>query len=330
MANNEIAAVFKGPQFGVETTAGTGVAANKKLNSFGLTISPQGEGEAYAPVGAKLNSLQIPPGMRWCTAAINGRLAYSQAPYLLSACLKDATPSTPSGGTNTRLWVYDLAQSSADAIKTYTVEVGDSTRAQKFNYGFINELQIEMSKRQAVVTGSMMGRELQDDVTITSSPTLVANTPVFPHNFIVSFADTQAGLAAATPLSLPFKASFKVGNRFNMVEAMDGTTSFADIVEVKPSVELSLTLAANDAGYGPLSKLTGGSAQFIRIKNDGSTIEGSLKYLFQIDFCGACVKFPSQAEQDGALTVEWNFMALYDSTWGKAFEVRVQNVLASL
>lgn len=330
MANSEIASVFKGAQFGVESTPGSGVAANKKLDSFGVTIQAQGEADTYAPVGSKLNTLTIPPGERWCTAAIDGRLTYSQAPYLLSSAIKTTTASTPTGGTNTRLWIFDLAKNSADAVRTFTVEVGDSTRAQKFNYGFVNELNLEMSKQQALVSGSMIGRALQDDVTITAGPTEVANTPVFPHNFKVYFADTQAGLDAATALVLPFKASFKIGTRHNTLMAMDGSTSFADIVEVKPSVELSLTLAADDQGYGPLAKLTSGAKQFIRVKNEGDTIEGSLKYLFQIDFCGAVSKYPSQAELNGALTVEWNFIELYDSTWGKSFEVRVQNVLASL
>lgn len=330
MANSEIASVFKGAQFGVESTAGTGVAANKKLNSFGVVISPQGEGEAYAPVGSKLNTVVIPPGQRWCTASINGRLDYQQAPYLLSSAIKATNVSTPSGATDSRLWIYDLAPTAADAVKTYTVEVGDSSRAQKFVYGFVNDLTLEFSKQQANVTGSMLGRALQDDVTITNAPTVVALAPVFPHNFTVKLADTHAGLDGASELSLPFSATFTISGRHNPVYAMDGSTSFADIVEVKPSIELSITLAANDAGYTPLAKLTSGAAQFIRIAATGSEIESGFSQLFQLDFCGAVTSYPSQGEADGALTAEWTFMELYDTTWGKSFEIRVQNELTAL
>jgi hypothetical protein len=326
-----IAQVYRAVQVGVESTSGTGVAANKKLNSFDLTVTGQGESTIYSPIGSKRNTLVVPPGTRYSQASFEGIPTYTQMAYLLAACIGNPTISTPAGATNTRKWLYGLSASSEDAPKTLTVEQGNSTRAQKFTYGYLNEFSLEFSKGEVSMRGTMEGQALQDDVTITSSPTAIALQPIAPHEVSVYFADTQAGLDAASALAGDFSASFKIGNRFSkQFRLIASQTSFSSIVELKPDVELSLVLDADDAGYAPLAKLTAGSKQFIRIKAVGPQTEVGQNYTFNLDFCGAVVGYPGTGEQDGAVTVEWAFKAIEDSTWGKDFEIYLYNLLTAL
>lgn len=333
MANFDNSTTTQKVQFGAESTPGVAATVNRFLDSLSLTIQPQGTSDLYVPSGSKLNTTVIRPGQRWVQAPFSGRMTYSQIDYIVSSAFRVATISTPSGGTNSRLHVYDLAQSAADTIQTYTIEVGNSNRAQKFTYGYVNDLTLEFAKNTSNISGTFMGQALQDDVTLSSVPTSgnIGNVVIAPDTFDVFFADTQAGLASATKLGRAFKATFKLSNRQSPVFAMNSSnTSFEAIVEQKPSIELTLTLGYDDEGYGPLSKLTAGSTQFIRIKSSGANIEGSIPYMFQLDMAGAVTKYPTPGELAGALTVDWTFNEVYDSTWGKAVEIRTQNALASL
>jgi hypothetical protein len=326
-----IAQVYRAVQVGVESTAGTGVAANKKLDSFDLTITGQGESQIYSPVGNKRNTVVIPPGKRWTQASLEGVPTYTQMGYLLAALLKAPTITTPAGATNTRKWLFNLSASGQDDPKTLTIEQGNSTRAQKFTYGHLNEFGLEFSKSEVGMSGTIMGRALQDSVAITGSPTAIALQPIAPQEIDVYFADTQAGLDGATKLAGDYSVSFKISNRFSQLFALDSAqTSFGTIVELKPEVELSLVLDADDAGYAPLAKLTAGGKQFIRVKATGPQTEVGQTYLFNLDFCGAVMSYPGTGEQDGAVTVEWTFKAIEDATWGKDFEIYLHNLLTSL
>jgi len=252
--------------------------------------------------------------------------------YLLAALLRAPTISTPSGATNARKWLFDLSASSQDDPKTLTVEQGNSTRAQKFTYGYLNELALEFSKADVKMTGNMMGRALQDAITITASPTAVALQTIAPQHLDVFFADTQAGLDAASKLSGDFSVAFKISNRFSPLYRLDSSqNSFSSIVELKPDVELTLVLDADNAGYAPLAKLTGGQTQFIRVQAVSSNeVETGTPYKFNLDFSGAVVGYPGTGDTDGAVTVTWAFRALEDSTWGKDFEIYLINALTSL
>ena len=318
-------------QFGVESVPGTGVAANKLLDTFEMQFEAQGESQLYKPMGQKFVTTQVAPAQRTTQASFNAPATYTQIAYPLSSVMRVATITTPSGGTNSRKWLFDITANSADTFKTFTIEQGDGDRAQKFTYGFCNEFKLEFSKQEIKMSGAFMGREIQDDVTITGSPTAIAIVPITPQSVTVKLADTQAGLAAASALTIDVSAAFSLGNRQKAQHRLDGTTTFSSIVEQSPDCTLSLVLDADDVGYGgPLAKLTSGAQQFIRIAGTGAIIEGSIPYEFQLDFCGAVKSYPKTGDSEGALTAEWEFQAFKDATWGKAVELYVVNTLTAL
>ena len=327
-----ISKVYRAVQVGAETTPGTGVAASKLLNTFDLTMSPKGDSQIYTPVNSKLATTQVSPAARSTEAGFSGMPTYTQMVYPLSACIRAATITTPGGATNARQWLWDLNATSADAVKTFTVEQGDAARAQKFTFGFVNDFNLSLNKNETSMGGTWMGREIQDDITITGSPTSVAIVPVAPQEITIKLADTQAGLDAASVITQGFSVNFSISNRHAMQHRLDGTTTFASINETTPDISLNLVLDADDSGFGAiLTKLTGGSQQFIRVNaTSASEAESGINYEFNLDFCGAPVSYPSTGDQDGALTAEWSFAAIKDATWGKAFEITLVNLLTAL
>lgn len=326
----DIAAVFRGLQLGPETIPGTSVAANKKLNAFGLSIQPQAEIEMFAPIGTKLDTLSL-YGPEWVQAPFQGKLDFSQLPYLLAACIKNVA-ATPDG-TSGKKYVYDISTSSADTIKTYTAEVGSDVHAQKFTYGHIPELTIEMSRRMQSISGNMVGQQVQDDIALTAAPTSVASNIIQPKLFDVKIATTQAGLTAASPFARPFKVVFKIGNRFGQIFRMSSTdTSFVAHVETKPTITLEFTVGADDADMTFLTNLRAGSTKFLRVQAIGDVISGAIPsaYAFQLDFSGQLTSHYAPGEDQGALITNWTFGAVLDPTWGKAFEIAVTNQIADL
>ncbi|MEN3331454.1 MAG: hypothetical protein V7641_819 [Blastocatellia bacterium] len=318
-------------QFGVETTPGTGVAASKLLDTFEMTVEAQGDSTLYKPLGQKFVTTQVAPGKRMVQASFNAPATYTQMVYPLSSVFRTATITTPGGGTNSRKWLFDVTANSADTWKTFTIEQGDTDRAQKFAYGHCNDLKIEFSKQEIKISGTFMGQEIADDITMTGSPTTIAIVPITPQSVTVKLADTQAGLTGASALAIDVAASFSIGNRFKPQHRLDGTTTFSSIVEQAPDCALSLVLDADDTGYGgPLAKLTSGAQQFVRISATGATIEAAIPYTFNLDFCGAVKSYPKSGDSEGALTAEWEFAAFKDATWGKAVELYLINTLTAL
>ena len=328
----DFSAVYQGAQIGLETTPGTGVAANKQLNSIGIgQIKPTGQGEMFRPTGSKIATIVIPPGDEMCECPVEAWLTFNESVYFFNAALKNVTPTTPGGGTNSRDWTYSLSKSNNDAVKTYTVEVGNSSRAQKFTYGHFNGFSLDLSRKTAKFSSTLKGQRLQDDVTITASPTGLTPILVIPYNFNVFFADTQAGLAGASVFSRAFKATFTLGPRFEYVWRMaSADTSFIEIIELPVVATLQITLGTDDAEMGPLAKLRAGSTQFIRFKAEGATIEAALKETFQLDFAGALVSPYDPQEENSLLQRTWTFETIFDNTWGKAFELMLRNIVTAL
>ncbi|HXG94144.1 MAG TPA: hypothetical protein VNN73_17505 [Blastocatellia bacterium] len=333
----DFAVVYQGAQIGLEATQGTSVPANKVIQSIGIgQIKPKGQGELFRPQSSKIATIVIPPGDEMCEADAESWLTYNESVYLFCAAIKNVTPTTPTSGVLTRDWTFDFSKNAADTVKTYTVEVGNADRAQKFTFGHFNGFQLDMSRKTAKFTSTLMGQRLQDDIVITPSPTSLSPTLVIPYKFDVYLADTQVGLDGASAFSRAFKANLTVGPRFDYVWRMaSGDTSFVNYVELPLQASLKLTLGSDDAEMGPLTKLRNGSKQFIRLKALGADIEtvaGPLTYTetFQLDFSGALVQPYESGEENGLVTRTWTFENIYDSTWGKSLEILLRNTVSAL
>lgn len=326
----EVATVTRVVQVGVETTPGTSVAANKQLRSISIDPAVQTELQTLRAVGGKF-PIAAALGKEWVEADLDGFLTYTEIVYLLSSVLKSVTPTqiSPPTGTAYR-WTFTPAQTSEDTIKTFTVECGSAARAMKFTYGLVTGLSLSFNREQVELGGSMLGRSLQDNITLTASPTLIDVIPVVPSAVDV-FLDTTAAGIGTTRLSRVLSAEFEISDRFGPIWTLDSTqTSFAAHVETEPKFTLKLTLEADSSGMGPLTAMRNGDKRFLRLKATGPNIETGNDYAFQLDMCGLVSEVGDFSDEDGVYVIEWTFAATHDPTWGKALEVQVVNKLSAL
>lgn len=315
-------------QIGVEATPGTAVAAAKRLQSIGIEPSVSVETSQFRPIGSKFNALST-LGKEWVEASLTGRATYTEIVYALSSVITGAAPVTVTGVST---WNFAPNTRNDDAPKTFTVEHGSAVRADRFSYGLITELGMTFSRDSIELTGSMIGRALEDGVTMTSvgitSPPLV---PVLPTQVSVFLDDTAASLGT-TKMTRMISAEFSLSNRFGPVWVLDAANpSFVNHVEVEPDLSCSMTLQADSQGMGLLSTLRTGDTKFLRIEAIGNEIASTGEsYRLTLDMAVKISDTGGFSDADGVYAIEFSGLGVHDDPWGKALNIEVVNDITAL
>ncbi len=314
-------------QLGVETTPGTSVAANKRLQAVSIEPAIKTSINSFRPLGGKFTTMAA-LGQEWVEAKVSGQASYTDLAYLLASILSYAAPTLQ--GTSAYKWTFTPAQNSEDTIKTYTVEHGSSVRAAKFTYGLLRELTMTFNRKECSLSGTMLGQALTDGISMTSGATAIEPVPVMPTQVDV-YLDSYGGTLGTTKLTRALSAELAISDRYNTVWALNSAISgFAAHVETAPSATLKLLAEADSSGMAPLTTLRNGSKCWLRIRATGNTISGSDKYQLTLDLCGTVADVGEFSDEDGVYAIEWTFNATHDATWGKAMTAELINTLSGL
>lgn len=333
----ERATVTTVTQIGVESTAGTAVAANRKLSATSIDISPSVDFDKFTPAGSKYETLSQPT-MEFVEGSIEGRVAFNDLAYLLSGLLTTSAAvtqimdsATPTGGYT---WSFTPSSSADDTPKTFTIERGNAVRAHRAPFGMINELTLNFDRGGApTVGGSVIAAALEDGVTLTSSPTSVLPVPALITGVDV-YMDATSGALGTTKLARLRSAEWTLGDRFNPVWVIDSSkTSFVDKVEGQPSATFGITAEADAQGMGLLTTMRAGTTKFIRLKCTGPNIYTggvTVNHSLTIDMACKVGDTGSFDDDDGLQVFDWTFDLVHDTTWGKALTVTLINTLSAL
>lgn len=317
-------------QIGVETTPGTGVAANKQFLSTSISPAVKVAMQDFRAVGQKFPSV-IVPGKEWVEAKVAGAGSYNELTYLLSSVLVD--PGAPATvDTSAKRYTYTPSVTTEDTPKTFTVEQGSSVRAGKFAYGIINELEVIFNRDGVDIAGTMLGQRYSDGITMTASPTAIANMPILPTDIDV-YLDATSGGIGGTKLTRVLKATWKLSNRWGTFWPLNSAnTSFQGHVEIEPKLEIKLMIEADSNGMANLTAMRGGTTQFLRLSATSPTLAGVATAKFQVLLDTAVkVMDVSEFQDDGGIyALDFTFKAVYDTGWAKALTAQVTNQLASL
>jgi hypothetical protein len=325
-----VSAIAQGVQIGVETTEGTAVAANKRLQALSINLSPTIETDPFRPMGSKFPTI-ISLGKDYAEGDLDGRATYNEIVYVLSACLSYAAP-TMIGATDAYLWTFAPNPSSPDTTKSLTVEWGRSgaSNARKCAGVYVNEFGLEWSRDGVVISGSVVGRNVLKGQTLTGSPTTLEPILVLPTQIDVYMDSTWAGLGTTKLLDVTAGA-FNIGDRFSPWWTLNSAlSSFAAKVESEPSTDLSIRMAANSTGYAYLDDIRAGAKKFIRIEAIGPDADTGEPYRLTADFCAQYNAAAGEDEDEGALVLEAPMTITTDATSGKALQFEVVNLLTGL
>lgn len=318
-------------QIGVESTPGTAVATTKRFQSIGIEPSPTVELDQFRPSGQKFRSLAT-LNKEWVTAQVAGKPTYTEIIYMLSSLIDTGTITTPGGATNARNWNFAPDSFDDDTPITYTVEHGSSFRADRFAHGLMTEMSMSFSRSSVELSGSMMGQELEDGVTLTGSQTSLDLIPVLPSEVSVYLDDTAAELGD-TKLTRVISAEASLSSRFNPVWVLDAAEdSFVAVVEAEPDLSCTLVMEADSVGMAQLTTMRTGVSKFLRIHAvSGTEIDAATNnYELMIDVAVKVSDTSGFSDSDGIYAIEWSFVGVHDATWGQALDVNVQNAATAL
>ena len=324
MAEN--ASLYQLTQIGVETTPGTGVTATKTMTALSIEMGIKAEVKTYRPTGYKFATVAS-LGKEWTEASLSGPLTYTEIIYPLSSLVKAVTPT---GAGSAKTWTFTPTANASDTRKTYTVEHGSAERARKLVYGLVTGMTWDFTRDECRLTGTMLGKAVQDNQSLSAGTTTLSLLPVMPTQVQIYLADTAAGLAGATALTRAFAGGVTFENTSGPVFPLNASASYAALVDTEPRATGKLRAAVDAEGMALLTNLRAGSTKFMRIKAQGDLISGADYNLVQADLACKVSNVQPFSDEQGVYAVEWEFTTVYDSTWTKAMEFTVVNTLTAL
>jgi hypothetical protein len=327
----EVASIFSGVQIGAETTSGTAVSASKLLNYLSLEPGINLEMNRFRPMGQVVASA-ITPGKDSTEWGVSGAGSYSELIYPFCSLLINTTPTTVE--TTARRWTFTPAGRSEDTVKTYTIESGSATRAQKATYGLFTGLELTFNRTDGVaISGSAIGQQLQDNITLTATPTAVEEAIILPTHLNV-YVDSTSSSFGSTKMTRDFNAVFRCNDRWGSIWPINSANaSYVSHVNLEPAVQIELTMEADSQGMGFLTNARAGDTRYIRLEAISTVLAGSTQfYDLRVDMAGKISNIAAFDDDEGVKVLTYTFDAVYDSAWstGKYLEVRLTNKTAAL
>src|SRR6266571_8592666 len=301
-------------QIGVETTIGTNIAAGKLLECFNFVMGIKPKVSTFRGTGRRWAST-AEENQEWTEVPIDGNLDYQGMVYLVSGPWGGATITTHTGGTLSKDWVWTPPVSGAITPKTYTLEQGDSVRAQKINYGLIHSFGYQGTRADFKCNGAMFGQLFQDSITMTASPTAIALSPVVGKHVNIYVDPTSAALGT-TQYTRAFSIEYKYDNGFGAFWSLNRTsTSFTGHADLPPTNTVKLILEADSQGMGFLTSLQAGSFLYLRVDAVGPIIEGAIPYAMQHDMAIKLTNVDPFSDNEGVYAIGYEGMIMEDTAW---------------
>lgn len=318
-------------QIGDETTPGTGVSADKLLECFNFGFGPKVDVATFRGTGRRWIST-AEENREWTELKIDGNLDYQGFTYLVAGVWGILTPSTHTGGTTSKDWIWTPAVSGAITPRTFTVEQGDSVRAHKIVYGLITGFGYKGSRTDFTCTASMIGQSISDGITMSSSPSAVTLVPVVGKH-VNLYIDTSSGGIGGTQVTRAFNIDYSYDTAFGPFWPLNrSNTSFAGHVDVAPNNTIKILVEADSTGMGYLSNLQNGDYLYVRVDAQGGIIESTIHYAITHDMAIKLTDISEYKDQDGIFAIEYTGMIAEDPAWnsGQAQKMTITNLLTAL
>lgn len=271
----ERASVGSVTQVGVEVTPGTAVACNKQIQSAVIMVRDTPKTVAHTMQGAK-HPGSILLAQESTEATLTGWPAYAADVYWWS-CLYGAA-SISSIGVGSNKWLFQPAGVNADTPKNLTVQNGSSVRAHQFAFGTLTDYGWKWSRKDITLDGKMIGQQLTDNISLTGSPTIIADIPVDPDDLQV-YLDTTSGGLGTTRLTRVFSCDFSVAGKYGPIWPSDRShMDWTAVVDLVHKLEVKMLVEADAAGMAILANLRANNANgsnptyYLRLQHQGAVM----------------------------------------------------------
>ena len=280
-----------------------------------------------------------------------GSLQFETIHHLLAMGLQRTTsaagiaigtlPSSPAGGTKTRLYTFAPSMTTRNFRDTYTVEYGDNQQGYFAPFVVCRNLEFVFEMNNAVmITADLVGK-LTDKRNFTPGiaqqlvhDAVSQNTDVYIRDDVdsantwgdVTAADKKDNLVNALTISIPTGTE--------VTRYMNSQLDFNSYSEMRRSFDLDFTLRHNAAGVVEYDKYAAvdDRERFYTVRTNGPKIEDNTtpanpSFYHYAEFRFGCIyiespQFFEDLDGDNGFTIKAK--SIHDPTWNRDVEILVQ------
>lgn len=321
-------------QIGVETVAGTPVAANKSLPSMSIELTRELTTKQYRSLGYKAQTA-TKITQDWSSGKLSGPLNYTEIVYPLSTLVTPVI-TTPASGVLTRQWLFTAFAQGVDANKTLTIQEGDATAAAQAANCLLTQFGIDLKNDDATISGTFLGQNLITG-SLTGSPTAIALSPIGPREIDI-YMDAIGGTIGTTKVTDSMSASFGISNKQGPKWVLNtSNSSWKEAIELVPAMSGMLQTEHNSQSraFYDLISASSNPYKLMRFKSTGPAIEtvaGPLTYNYSltVDFV-AQVTATKQEDNGGVWCYNYELLPEFNAVYGnKLWEITLLTTLTAL
>lgn len=248
-------AAFQRPQIALETVRGTKVNADISLRSIGMKVSPNITTKPFRPAGSIVPSV-VPLISDMTQVNIESSPTYEEIGYIFASLLCKGTE-------NLLVTTYAPTKNTANDPQTYSVEIGDSSECEAFQFGIVDSAAIKWVKDDFSLTGTMIGKKLEDATYTAGATAPTGDHPISPIEVAFSLGNDEGSLAA---IEL-FNFDWSIGGRWMPVKPSGNAGNMTDVAEgALSNNSIKAILQANDTTKAQLTRLrAGNSTQVLKL-----------------------------------------------------------------
>ena len=305
-------------QFGLETTAGTAVAATQIWRGLGTIQDDQDVRFADEDVG------YLSGANRTYTASDGARLSldsveatFEQLPVLLTCGIAEDTAGAADGEGSGYVYTFTAATNAAATLSTLTIEGGDDQQAEEMEYAFPERIRISGAPGDALMmSADFLGRQVAT-TTFTGALSLPSVEEIIFSKGTL-YIDTAGGTVGTTAKSgTLLGVDIDIGTGLVARRAANGELYFDSVGQAGQDISVQLTYEHNSSAVSEIAAWRAETARQIQLKWEGSALTTAGDYsnkTFILNMAGKYESFEPIDEMDGNDIVRCTFKPQYDTT----------------
>ena len=322
-------------QLGKETTMGTAVPATTIWRGLGVLKDDREIVQPDEDIGllVKGDRLYIP--RLGATLAMDEiEATFEQLPYVLAASIEKTVTGVADGAGSGKIYQFDQATTVANAVQTFTIEMGDDQRVDEMEYAYVEKFTLSGAKGEALkVSADWRGRQATDtDFTGALSVPTVEEILFSKGKLYID--PTTIGTTQKTATWLGF--SLEAPGGWKAVYTADGNLYFTQIVykgHKGEPITGEITLEHDSTAEAEITAARAGTLRLMRMLFTGSALATAGTYTYKtlkIDMAIKYSEVPELTDEDEDDIVTLPFEVVYNSTAALGAQFLVVNQLASL
>lgn len=311
----EVETINRRTQIGLETTAGTDVAANVLLTAMEVSMGVNLQINKQRAMGRRFPRI-VTIGNEQQDFSYKGKPTFDEMIYPWAALWGKVTPVVQ--GTLGQRWITQPLLTGPQSANTLSIQQGDGvTRSQKVNFAILTDYLLKITNKDNDISGNGISHPIQDSITMTASPVVKAFQQITKPMWQLTLDPTSLAIGT-TVQNTPLDVEFNYGSAYGPLYAINRSGQFKNVVDLEPKASIKVQMEADSQGMGVLPIARAGQLNYLRLQAVGNQIENT--YFL---FLGTGT---SQAPTGGTFTLTYNNI----TTAGIAFGASASTIATAL